>query len=95
MSKSKTGAGRSEVVNLRMQAAARDLIDRAAKATGKNRTDFMLEASTRAAQSILLGQTFFSLDEDRFEAFTAAMDEPPAENARLRELLRTPASWDE
>ena len=94
MSKSQTGATRSEVVNLRIQTAARDLIDRAAKAAGKNRSEFMLEASTRAAESVLLDQTFIALDEDQFQAFTRALDQPPAENPQLRELLRTPAPWD-
>ncbi len=36
-------AMKRETLNLRIKPAERDLIDRAAKARGKNRTDFVLE----------------------------------------------------
>ena len=39
-----------ETLNLRIKPAERDLIDRAAKARGKNRTDFVLEAARAAAE---------------------------------------------
>ncbi len=40
-----------ESLNLRVLPNLRDLIDRGAQAQGKNRTDFILEAAKRAAQS--------------------------------------------
>ncbi|TYX09925.1 DUF1778 domain-containing protein, partial [Klebsiella pneumoniae] len=42
-----------ETLNLRIKPAERDLIDRAAKARGKNRTDFVLEAARAAAEEAL------------------------------------------
>ena len=39
-------------VNLRLQASARDLIDRAAEAIGKSRTEFMVEAARREAEAV-------------------------------------------
>ena len=41
---------RRESLNLRIKPAERDLIDRAAKARGKNRTEFVLEAARAAAR---------------------------------------------
>ena len=41
---------RRETLNLRIKAEDRGLIDRAAMLTGKNRTDFVLEAARRAAR---------------------------------------------
>lgn len=89
-----TDASRSAVVNLRLQAQARELIDRAAAALGKSRTDFMVEAARREAESVLLDRCYFTLDDKAFAAFTAALDKAPADNPRLRRLLRTPAPWD-
>ncbi len=89
-----TNASRNAVVNLRLQAQARELIDRAAAALGKSRTDFMVEAARREAESVLLDRCYFTLDDKAFAAFTAALDKAPSNNPRLQRLLRTPAPWD-
>jgi len=70
------------------------LIDRAADAVGKNRSDFMLEAACREADAVLLDRRFFLLDEKAYRRFTAALDKPPADNPRLRRLLTSKAPWD-
>jgi uncharacterized protein (DUF1778 family) len=41
-------------ISMRVPPQTRDLIDRAAKATGRTRTDFMLEAARKAAEEALL-----------------------------------------
>lgn len=81
-------------INLRTDATSRDLIDRAAEALGKNRSEFMLEAARREATAVLLDRRLFLIDDRAFRRFTAALDAPPAENPRLRRLLRTPAPWE-
>jgi uncharacterized protein (DUF1778 family) len=52
-----TAIGRTEEksvnINMRVAGQQRDLIDRAARATGKTRTEFMLEAAYRAAEEIV------------------------------------------
>jgi len=85
---------RDATVNLRLQASARDLIDRAAAALGKSRTEFMIEAARREAESVLVDRCYFALGDKAFAAFAAALDLPPADNPRLRRLLRTAAPWD-
>ena len=45
---------RKSLVNLRVSARDRDLIDRAAAALGKNRSEFMLDATRQAAEDALL-----------------------------------------
>ncbi len=51
-----------ETLNLRIKPAERDLIDRAAKARGKNRTDFVLEAARAAAEEALIEQRIIMAD---------------------------------
>ena len=88
-------AGRGVTINLRADEVRRSLIDRAAEKLGKNRSEFMLEAACREATSVLLDQRLFLLDAQTYKRFTAALDKPPAENRRLRRLLRTKAVWEE
>ena len=87
-------ATRTRVINLRTDETRRALIDRAAEALGKDRTEFMLDAATREAQSVLLDRQFFQLDEAAFRRFSKALDAPPADNPRLRQLLAKQAPWE-
>ena len=47
---SKEDAPRRSLINLRVTPRDRDLIDRAAAALGKDRSEFMMEASRQAAE---------------------------------------------
>jgi uncharacterized protein (DUF1778 family) len=85
---------RGVTINLRADTATRTLIDRAAEQLGKNRSEFMLEAARREATTVLLDQRLFVLDDKAYAQFTAALDQPPTENRRLRRLLTTKAVWD-
>ena len=87
-------ATRDVNINLRASQKQRSLIDRAAEALGRNRSDFMLEASCREAESVLLDRRYFALDAETFKAFTAMLDSPRAPNPRLRRLLAEKAPWD-
>jgi uncharacterized protein (DUF1778 family) len=85
---------RDAAIHLRASRKQRALIDRAAEALGKNRSDFMLEAACREADAVLLDRCFFLCDEKAYRRFTAALDRPPAANPRLRRLLATRAPWE-
>ena len=87
-------AARDVNINLRANRTQRSLIDRAARALGKNRSDFMLEASCREAESVLLDRRYFALEGKAFAAFEATLDSPPANNPRLRSLMTSKAPWD-
>jgi uncharacterized protein (DUF1778 family) len=84
---------RNVVINLRAPEQLRDLVDRAAEASGKTRTEFMLEAARERAENALLDRRVFVLDEAKFEAFRRALDNPAPPNAKLRELFRKPLPW--
>jgi uncharacterized protein (DUF1778 family) len=90
-----TEAGRGETINLRASQKQKVLIDRAAEALGRSRSDFMLESACREAERVLLDRRYFGLSPDAFKRFTAMLDKPPASNTKLRRLLRTRAPWDE
>ncbi|MCC4635868.1 MULTISPECIES: DUF1778 domain-containing protein [Xanthomonas] len=89
-----TMPGKRETLNLRIKPEERSLIDRAAKARGKNRTDFVLDAARSAAEEALLDQTLIAASPDAYAAFLARLDMPPQPNARLRKTMQTPAPWE-
>ena len=86
---------RREALNLRIQPRVRELIDQAAELTGKNRTDFVLDAARRAAEETLLDRTVFTLTPRAYRQFLKRLDAPPRPNKRLLKSLRTPAPWEQ
>jgi len=88
------GSTREVTINLRAHASQKDLIDRAAEAQGKKRTEFMLEAACEKAEQVLLDKTFFALDDMRYRQFARILEEPLAHPERLAKLLAKRAPWD-
>ncbi len=88
-----TAPHKRETLNLRIKPEERTLIDRAAKARGKNRTDFVLDAARAAAEEALLDQTLIAASPDAYAAFLARLDMPAQPNERLLKTMRTPPPW--
>ena len=86
-------ATRGVTLNIRVEPRHRDLIDRAAEAVGKTRSEFMLETACKEAEAVLLDRRYFTLDDEQFEAFLARLDEPTP-SAKLTKLLNTKAPWE-
>ena len=89
----KDAGARGETINLRASQKQKALIDRAAEALGRSRSDFMLETACREAEAVLLDRRYFSLSADAFKRFTAMLDKPPASNPKLQRLLQTKPPW--
>ena len=85
---------RDAAINLRALPQQRELIDQAARLLGKNRSDFMLEAACDKAQSVLLDQVLFRLDDQQFQQFTALLDAPVQPNPGLERLFAVRAPWE-
>jgi len=83
-----------ETLNLRIKPEVRGLIDRAAKARGKNRTDFILDAARAAAEEALLDQALLVVSREAYTEFLSRLDRSPAPNPLLKQTLQTPAPWD-
>lgn len=85
---------RNETINLRASQKQKVLIDRAAEALGRSRSDFMLEIACREAESVLLDGRYFALSDVALKRFMAMLDKPPRDNPRLRRLLQSKAPWE-
>jgi uncharacterized protein (DUF1778 family) len=95
MSNSNINSARRETLNIRIKSNEKWLIDRAAHAKGKNRTDFILEAARTAAQEALLDQVVIATNAQAYTEFLARLDMPPKPNKRLQQTMQTSAPWDE
>jgi len=84
---------RRDTLNLRIPAAERNLIDRAAVSAGKTRTDFILEAARRAAEETLLDRALTVVSLDAYNEFIKRLDQPAQSNARLRRSMQAKAPW--
>jgi uncharacterized protein (DUF1778 family) len=86
---------RSERVDLRMTADAKRTSRRAAALSNKTVTEFLVDAGLNAAFDALADRRVFQLDAKRWNAFVAALDNPPKDNPRLRRLLARKPKWEE
>ncbi len=76
--------GRGETINLRASRRQKALIDQAAAALGRSRSDFMLDTACREAEAVLLDRRYFVLSEEAFKRFTAMLDNPPRDATPLQ-----------
>lgn len=84
----------TRAINLRVRDETRALIDRAAQAQGRSRSDFMIEASRRAAEDAILDQAAIMIDRAGHERFLEILDAPAESNEKLRAILRAPTPWE-
>jgi uncharacterized protein (DUF1778 family) len=82
-------------MSLRVDDETKSLIDRAARALGQDRTEFMVSIARARATEVLLDQTFFALKPTEWNAFLGALDNPPPPNAKLKALLARRGPWEE
>ncbi len=92
--RARSDRSRTTTVNLRVPPRTRDLIDAAAAAVGKSRTEFMLDIARQHAIDVLLDQRIFVLDDAQFEAFNAVLANPPRANAQLKRLFASKSPWE-
>ena len=72
---------------LRATAREETLIKVAAERQGVNMTDFIITAAREKAEASLADQTRFVLNENQWKQFMEALDRPPQEKPRLKQLF--------
>lgn len=82
----------SSAVNLRIRNDIRALIDRAAKAKGKSRSEFMIDAARCFAEEALLDQALVRVDEPTYAHFLSVLDQPPG-GAGFDRLMAADKPW--
>lgn len=85
---------RDTKVQLRMRPLQKQVIARAAELKRTTLTNFMVEHAFEAAQNIIADQAHFYLSPEKWNEFVAALDAPPRDLPRLRQLLSEPSVFD-
>lgn len=80
-------------LSMRLPEADIAVIDRAAHLRGRSRTDFVRDAAVRAAEEVLMENTFLRMSEDGFSAFMHAVNSPAEPVPAMVELFSRKASW--
>ncbi|EKT56203.1 DUF1778 domain-containing protein [Providencia sneebia] len=81
-------------LNLRIKPEDKILIDRAANAVGKNRTEFVLEAARRAAEETLADLRVINVSPEVYQEFMNKLDAPPINNEALRKTMMSKSPWE-
>jgi uncharacterized protein (DUF1778 family) len=87
MAKAVTTSSKDARIDLRVNQAQKALLEQAAASQGKKLSDFVISASTEAAQLALADQNRFYLSEEQMAKFLAILEEEPREIPALRELF--------
>lgn len=87
-------SSKPEQINIRVTDFQRRLLEHAADIQGKNRTEFIVNAAIREAQSTLDEQTTLFVDDETFDAFEEALNEPVPSTGTLKELFTAKSPWE-
>lgn len=74
-------------IDLRVNLNQKTLLELAAASQGKNLSDFVISASTEAAQMVLADQNRFVLPEEQMAKFLESLEEEPRDIPELRALF--------
>ncbi len=82
-----TQSSKDARIDLRINLTQKTLLERAAASQGKKLSDFVISASTEAAQLALADQNRFALPEDTMALFLASLEEEPMVLPKLQALF--------
>ena len=86
-----TAESKTERIDIRTNPSVKEILQKAALATHKNVSEFLLDAGLEAAEITLSGRQVFRLDEAQWQAFQEALDRPVQDKPQLSKLLSEPS----
>ncbi len=89
-----TSSVRTTKIDLRLSPQAKLTLAAAARASHRSVSQFVLESALARAEETLIDRRRFELNAAQWEAFMAALDAPPRDLPRLRQLLHEPSPFD-
>lgn len=86
---------KDKTVNIRVTEDEKAVVEQAAALRHMPLSQFMLQATLRAAEEVLADQTRFVVPADRWDEFIARLDRPARVLPGLREAASRPSPFDE
>lgn len=90
-----TRGTRTEKLDLRLSAAAKEMIYAAASATHQSVSEFVVESALARAEEALADRRTFFLNAEQWAQFLTALDAPPRDMPGLEQLMREPSIFEE
>ena len=87
MERMSVAEARSERIEVRTTPSAKALLQRAARASHKHVTEFLLDAGLSVAEDRLANRRLFRLDDQQWQEFQDLLDRPVSEKPRLARLM--------
>ena len=87
-------SARTAKLDLRLSPEARQTLNAVARASHRSVSQFVLESALARAEEALADRRRFDLDAEQWSSFMAALDAPPRDLPRIRQLLREPSPFD-
>lgn len=87
-------ATRTEKLDLRLSANAKQRLRAAAAARGRSLSDFVLDSALAEADEALADRRQFFVDAAHWRTFLEALDAPSRDLPRLRRLMTEPGAFD-
>ncbi len=81
---------KTERIEVRANSAAKLLLQKAARASHKSASEFLLGTGLSAAHQTLANRRHFSLSDTQWDEFQQALERPAKAKPRLKNLLSTP-----
>ena len=88
-----TAATRTARLSLPTTPQQEAVLRRAAEASNKSMTDFILDSALQAAEQTLLDQRVLAMSDKQAHALLQLFDRPEQDNPGLKDLLSRPAPW--
>ena len=85
---------RTSRIGFRANEKEEMLLRRAAEASHKSLTDFILDSSCLVAEQVLLDQRLFMVDDAKYQSLLDLLDAPAETNTGLNTLLSRQAPWE-
>jgi uncharacterized protein (DUF1778 family) len=86
---------KTQRINLRATARQESVIRRAADATHRSVTDFILDAASVEAERIMADRRRFELGEEQWVEFERLLEEPLPSNSKLARLAARTSPFSE
>ncbi|WP_035782508.1 type II toxin-antitoxin system TacA family antitoxin [Arthrobacter sp. H14] len=86
---------KTQRINLRATKRQENVIRRAADATHRSMTDFVLEAASVEAERIMADRRWFELSDEQWVEFERLLDEPMPSNSKLARLASRTSPFSE
>jgi uncharacterized protein (DUF1778 family) len=87
-------ASRTEKLDLRLTPSAKRILQKAAVASSRSVSEFVIQSALARAEEMLPDRTRFGLDATQWEAFQSMLDAPAKPIPALRKLLFEPSVFE-